>query len=55
MADISKLLSATAALVANVDTFIKAHGPSDQPDVDKATASVQAVNDKVVAATPKPA
>lgn len=53
MSDLSKLNSTTAKLSTDVDALI-ASQTSDQPAIDAATAAVQAVDDKVIAATPPP-
>jgi outer membrane murein-binding lipoprotein Lpp len=52
MADVSKLNAAVATLNTHVDALITTTGGNDQPAVDQATAAVQAVDAKVVAATP---
>lgn len=52
MADTSKLTAATAKLSADVDALIAAQANAGQPAVDAATDAVNAVDAKVVAATP---
>jgi hypothetical protein len=51
MADISKLTAAVAKLSTDVDALIALNGNA-QPAIDIATAAVEAVDAKVVAATP---
>lgn len=52
MADVSKLNEAVATLSADVDKLIASYSTTVQPAIDAATAAVQAVDTKVVAATP---
>jgi len=52
MADTSKLTAATAKLSADVDALIAAQANAGQPAIDAATDAVNAVDAKVVAATP---
>ena len=52
MADVSKLNAAVTTLGAHVDALIASQGPSNQAAVDSSTTAVQAVDAKVVAATP---
>lgn len=52
MADVSKLNEAVATLSADVDKLIASDSTTVQPAIDAATAAVQAVDAKVVAATP---
>ena len=54
MADTSKLTAATAKLSADVDALIAAQANAGQPSIDAATDAVNAVDAKVVAATPAP-
>jgi molybdopterin biosynthesis enzyme len=56
MADTSALTTAVTKLSSDVDALIVAGSSSaaDQAAIDTATAAVTAVDDKVVAALPKP-
>jgi cytochrome c556 len=54
MGDLTKLNEAVAKLGTDVDTLLAAAPASDQTAIDAATASVTALDDKVVAATPAP-
>ncbi len=54
MGDTSKLTDAVTKLGTDVDTLIAAQGTSDQSAIDAATSAVEAVDAKVVAATPTP-
>jgi len=51
-ADFTALNAAVAKLSTDVDALVAAQQPSVQPQVDAATAAVQAADAKVVAATP---
>ena len=53
MADLSKLNAATTQLSTDVDALIAADAAQTQPAIDAATAAVEAIDAKVVAATPK--
>lgn len=52
MADVSKLLAATAQLVSHFQAYVKATGPGDQAEIDAATDEVLKVDAQVVSATP---
>lgn len=54
MGDVSKLNASVAKLGGDVDTLL-ASSASDQPAIDAAQVAVDAVDAKVVAATPAPA
>ena len=52
MADVTELNDAVTKLNTDVDTLIAAKGVEVQPAIDAATVAVQAVDAKVVSATP---
>lgn len=52
MGDVSKLNASVAKLSTDVDALIAAQGQRDQAAIDQAQAAVDAVDSKVVAATP---
>lgn len=54
MGDLSRLNASVAKLSTDVDTLIASQGASDQAAIDQAQAAVDAVDTKVVTATPAP-